>query len=132
MTDLTNFVYNKILEAVSKEFPGVPVKKQRQGVSDRFPIVTVIDIDNTEYEHDLSYTGRKSTMAWQIDVYANGSTAETKAKKIAKCIASCMEEALHTKRIMSEPMENAADTTIYRYCMRYSCNYDEDTKLMFS
>lgn len=132
MVDITNFVFNKIKPAILALYGGAAVSKTYQPTASTFPYVTFIDIDNAEFEHTLDYTERKSRQSWQIDIYMTGGTKETVAKQIVGAIADVMENQLHMKRISAKPVTNAADTTIYRYTMVYTCNFDEDRRLIYS
>jgi len=132
MVDITNFVFNKIKPAVLALYSSAVVSKTYQSTASAFPYVTFIDIDNSEFEHTLDYTERKTRMSWQIDIYMTGGTRETVSKQIAAVIADVMENQLHLKRISAKPVTNAADTTIYRYTMIYSCSFDEERRLIYS
>jgi len=132
MVDITNFVFNKIKPAVLALYSNAVVSKTYQNTTTTFPYVTFIDIDNPETSHTLSYTQRKSRPSWQIDIYMTGGTKETVSKQIAAAIADVMENQLHMNRVAAKPVTNAADTTIYRYTMIYSCNLDEDTQRIYS
>lgn len=132
MVDITNFVFSKIKPAVLALYSEAVVSKTYQTTAATFPYVTFIDIEDTEFEHTLDYTERKSSKSWQIDIYMTGGTKETVAKKIAAVIADVMENQLHMKRVSAKPVTNAADTTIYRYTMIYSCNFDEEMRLIYS
>lgn len=132
MVDITNFVYNKIKEAILDVAKTAKVEKQYQSTATSFPYVTIIDIDNTEISHTLDYQQRQSPVSWQIDIYANGGMREITAKKIAKAISEIMEDELHMRRVTAKPVTNVADTTIYRYMMIYDCKLDDDTQLIYS
>lgn len=132
MHDITNFVFNKIRVAVLALYENTVVSKTYQPTASTFPYVTFIDIEDSEIEHTLDYTERKSRKSWQIDIYMTGGTRESVAKKIAAAISGVMENDLHMKRISAKPVTNAADTTIYRYSMVYTCNFDEERRLIYS
>ena len=132
MLDFTNSILTKIKTAVLAIYPTAVIEKQYQSTAPSFPYVTVIDVDDPEISHDLSYTGRQSQPSWQIDIYMNGSTGEIVAKKIRDAIIPIMENELHMRRITAKPVTNAADTTIYRYMLRYDCTVDEDRQVIYS
>ena len=132
MLDFTNSIFTKIKAAVLAIYPAATIEKQYQPNAPSFPYVTVIDVDDPEISHDLSYTGRQSQPSWQIDIYMNGSTGEIVAKKIRDAIISVMENDLHMRRITARPVTNATDTTIYRYMLRYNCMVDEDRQVIYS
>ena len=132
MLDLTNSIYTQIKSAVLALYPNAKVDKQYQSIAPSFPYVTIIDVDDPEISHDLSYTGRQSQPSWQIDIYQNGSTGEIVAKKIRDVITPIMENHFHMRRITARPVTNVADTTIYRYMLRYDCMIDEDRQAIYS
>jgi hypothetical protein len=132
MLDLTNSIYTQIKTAVLALYPSAKVDKKYQSIAPSFPYVTVIDVDDPEISHDLSYTGRQSQPSWQIDIYQNGSTGEIVAKKIRDVITPIMENHFHMRRITARPVTNVADTTIYRYMLRYDCMIDEDRQAIYS
>lgn len=131
MLDLTNSIYTKIKDAVLAIYPNAVVQKQYQATYASFPCVTITDLGNPEIGHDLSYTGRQSQPSWQIDIYMNGRAGEIVAKKIRDAIIHVLEEQFHLSRIDARPMINAADTTIYRYMLRYNCKIDEDRQVIY-
>ena len=131
MVDITNFVYTKVKAAVNSIASTAVVEKQYQDTATTFPYVTVIDIDDPEISHNLDFKGRQSHPSWQIDIYTTGGARETNAKKIRDAIAIVMEDELHMQRIVAKPVTNVADTTIYRYAMRYDCKIDEDRQLIY-
>ncbi len=131
MLDLTNSIYTKIKSAVKAVYPNAIVEKTYQATSTKFPYVTITDIDNPEIGRNLSGTGKQSSPSWQIDVYASGSTGEIVAKEIRDAIIPVMEDLFFCNRDTSRPTVNAADTTIYRWTLRYSCKVDEDTECIY-
>lgn len=131
MLDLTNSIYTQIKTAILALYPKATVEKQYQATATSFPYVTIADVDDPEIGHDLSYTGRQSQPSWQIDIYANGSTGEIVAKKIRDAIIPILEGQLHLHRVTAKPVINAADTTIYRYMLRYNCTVAEDTQVIY-
>ena len=132
MVDITNLVFTKIKAAVITVVSTAKVEKTFQPTSTVFPAITIIDLNNPEISHTLDYKQRKSKPSWQIDIYMNGGTRETVAKKIAAAIAKVMEDDLRMNRVEARPIQNTADTSIYRYMMRYDCTVDEDTGNIYS
>lgn len=131
MYDLTNTIYTKVKQAVLALYPTAKVVKPYQAQTTTFPYVTVEDVNDFEVERSLDYGQRQSQYSCQIEVYMNGGTAETIAKKIANAIVEVMENQLHMTRNFSGTVDNVADTTIYRYVMRYKCKIDEDSKKIY-
>ena len=126
MLDLTNSIYTQIKTPILSLYPKATIEKQYQATTTSFPYVTITDVDNPEIGRNLSGTGKQSNPSWQIDIYANGSTGEITAKKIRDTIMPVCEETFFLTRDASKPVTNTADTTIYRWMLRYSCKVDED------
>lgn len=132
MVDITNFVYTKVKAAVLSVASDAKVEKTYQNSPTNFPCVTVIDLDTAEISKTLDYAQRKYRYSCQIDIYMIGGTKEIVAKKIRDVISDVLEKELHMQCTTSRPVTNAADTTIYRYVMRFDCKIDEDTLRIYS
>jgi hypothetical protein len=132
MRDFTNALYNDIKSAVQALYSNAVVSKQYQSESAQFPCVTIVDIDNPEISHTLDYKERFSKPSWQIDIYADGSTGEIVAKKIRDVIIPICEDDYHLTRIEAHTVVNAADTTIYRYMLRYNGILNESSGIIGS
>jgi pyruvate/2-oxoglutarate dehydrogenase complex dihydrolipoamide dehydrogenase (E3) component len=132
MIDITNLIYTKVKAAVIALYSAAKVEKQYQNTASTFPYVTVIDLDTAEIGKTLDYAQRKYRYSCQIDIYMTGGTKEIVAKKIRDAVAAVLENELHMQCITSKPVTNTADTTIYRYVMRYDCKIDEDTQRIYS
>lgn len=132
MRDFTNALYNDIKSAVQALYSNAVVSKQYQSTSATFPCVTIVDIDNTEISHTLDYKNQFSKPSWQIDIYMNGSMGEIVAKKIRDVIIPICEDTYHLTRIEAHTVTNAADTTIYRYMLRYSGVVNESSGIIGS
>lgn len=131
MLDLTNPIYTQIKAAVLALYPNAVVEKQYQATTTSFPYVTIADVDNSEIGRNLSGTGKQSNPSWQIDIYMNGGMGEIVAKKIRDAIMPICEDTFFLTRDASRPAINVADTTIYRWMLRYSCKVDEDTECIY-
>lgn len=131
MVNIQNQIFNSLKQNIETQFPNAKVRKDFQPVTSTFPTVTFYEIDNSEFEHTLDYTQRKSNLAFQIDIFTIGGTKESQAKTISKEISEMMENHYHMKRLFANPLVNA-DKDIYRYTMRYSCKIDEDWLLIYS
>ena len=131
MVDIQNQIFNSLKQRVETQFPNAKVCKDFQPVASSFPTITFYEIDNSEFEHNLDYTQRKSNLAFQIDIFTIGGTKESQAKAISKEISEVMENHYHMKRLFANPLDNA-DKDIYRYTMRYFCKIDEDRLLIYS
>lgn len=131
MVDIQNQVFNSLKQKIESEISGTKVQKDFQSVATTFPTITFYEIDNSELEHTLDYSQRKSNLAFQIDIFTVGGIRETQAKSIAKTVNRVMENEYHMKRLFANPLSNA-DKDIYRYTMRYSCKIDEEKLVIYS
>ena len=132
MVDIQNQIFNSLKTAIITDFPNVKVQKEYQPITSTFPTVTFYEIDNSAIFHTLDYTERKSSLAFQIDIFTTGGTKESTAKNIAKSVNLTLETTWQMKRVFANPIQNTADPDIYRYTMRYSCKIDEDKLLVYS
>lgn len=131
MVNVQNQIFNSVKQKIEKSFPSAKVQKDFQPVAAVFPTITFYEIDNSEFEHTLDYTQRKSNLAFQIDIFTTGGDKETQAKTISSIVNEVMEDEFHMKRVFSNPLSNA-DKDIYRFTMRYSCKIDEERLLIYS
>lgn len=131
MVNVQNQIFNSVKQKIEENFSSVNVQKDFQPTTTTFPTITFYEIDNSELEHTLDYTQRKSNLAFQIDIFTIGGTKESQAKSISQVINEVMENKFHTKRVFSNPLPNQ-DKYIYRFTMRYSCKIDEERLLIYS
>ncbi len=131
MVDIQNQIFNSLKQRIEIQFPNSKVCKDFQPVASTFPTITFYEIANSELEHTLDYTQRKSNLAFQIDIFTTGGTKESQAKAISKEICEVMENHYHMKRLFANPLVNA-DKDIYRYTIRYSCKIDEERLIIYS
>lgn len=131
MVDVQNQIFNSVKQKIEENFPSAKVQKDFQPTTTTFPTITFYEIDNSELEHALDYTQRKSNLAFQIDIFTIGGDKERQARKISSIVNEVMEDIFHIKRVFSNPLSNV-DKDIYRYTMRYSCKIDEERLLIYS
>ncbi len=72
MVNVQNQIFNSVKQKIEENFSSVNVQKDFQPTTTTFPTITFYEIDNSELEHTLDYTQRKSNLAFQIDIFTNG------------------------------------------------------------
>lgn len=131
MVNVQNQIFNSVKQKIEESFPPAKVQKDFQPTTTTFPTITFYEIDNSELEHTLDYTQRRSNLAFQIDIFTTGGDKEQQARKISSIVNEVMEGEFHMKRVFSNPLSNV-DKDIYRFTMRYSCKIDEERLLIYS
>lgn len=131
MVDVQNQIFNSVKQKIEGNFPSAKVQKDFQPTITTFPTITFYEIDNSELEHTLDYTQRKSNLAFQIDIFTTGGDKERQARKISVTVNEVMEDEFHMKRVFSNPLPNT-DKDIYRFTMRYLCKIDEESLTIYS
>lgn len=131
MVNIQNQIFNSLKQHIEQKISNAKIQKDFQPTTTTFPTITFCEIDNSEFEHTLDYTQRRSNLAFQIDIFATGGDKEQQARKISSIVNEVMEDGFHMKRVFSNPIESA-DKDIYRYTMRYSCKIDEQKLLIYS
>ena len=95
MVNVQNQIFNSVKQKIEENFSSVNVQKDFQPTTTTFPTITFYEIDNSELEHTLDYTQRKSNLAFQIDIFTIGGTKESQAKSISQVINEVMENKFH-------------------------------------
>lgn len=131
MIDISPSVFTKVKAAVLAVSANATIENQYQDTVTEFPYVTVIEYDNALASQTLDYKEDVSRLMYQVDVYVSGGGAGMEAMKIAMAISNVMCKDLKFKRTQGRPMPNA-DTSIYRYAMRFEGLIEETTGRVFN
>lgn len=95
--------------------------------SQYFPCVTIEEKNNSNAEGETDLVEKRSAVMYEINVYDNSPTKMEKCRKLAKVIDGYLSGIIGFERSMSQPFPNEADSTIYRYLMRYEGYVDNET-----
>lgn len=127
MIDIEYDVYS----AVKNGLPSSINCKQYYQKSERqFPLVTVEEINNAEYEDgiDSSCDENFVTVGYEVNIYTNTGNKKSECKTLAKSVDSIMRGIGFT-RIYSSPIPNQDDSTIFRIVCRYNAVVDKNKQI---
>lgn len=121
MTDIESTVFQRIYDAVIKEFPTANIVSEDTENPASFPTVAIVEQDNTVYEKTIDSSGLEnhSKLMYTVNVYTNNSSKrKSEAKKIMSIADMAMQDMLF-RRIMLSPAPNI-DRSVYRLMARYT------------
>lgn len=130
-TSLTDNIYKDLksyLFEKSKYNPSVVRKALQQ--SKKFPLVTIIEENNSFSSGTLKYKSREiiDSLYWEINIYAIDKSFQGKTISNAEIcdelkvlIDNIMSNRYKLTRLSCRPTPNL-DQNIYRITMRYTCN----------
>ena len=128
MIDVEIDVFDRVARAILKECPGAYVSSMHVTAPPQFPAVSLIETSNIEQASmaDSSDGENASAVVYTMNVYSNSATsAKEECRRIA-AIASAEMRAMNMTRLMCEPIDNAADPSIYRIVVRYAGLVDKN------
>lgn len=121
MIDIENVVFNAVATALRAKHEGIFVTGEAIDVPSAFPAVSFLERSNSALEKTQTAESRENhaVLMYEADVYSNlGSGKKQQAKAIAAEIDALMEQ-MGFIRTFGQPIDNFADTSIYRYKLRY-------------
>lgn len=121
MIDIESTVFSAVAAVLRKEYDGIFVSGEAVSVPTAFPAVTLVERSNSVYEKMQTADRRENhaVLMYEADIYSNlASGKKQQAKEIAAKIDAVMQN-LGFIRTFGQPIDNFADTSIYRYKLRY-------------
>lgn len=121
MINKENEVFTRVRNAVLAEFPNADVDGSYQQVPSTFPHVSLYMSDTYVPENaiDSSLEPEYMAMTFEVNVYSNSvSGKKQEAKKIMGIIFDTMYE-MNFRMIVSSPVPNLNDSSIYRQTARF-------------
>lgn len=112
-----NQIYTYVKNKLTTEYPSIYVTGERLNVSERFPCVSIVSIDDRPISETLDFTESNRRSTFDVNVYTNTSLVD--AKDIMNCVRSAFKECMYRCKVC-EPLDNLNDTKIKRYVGRYS------------
>lgn len=122
MIDVEADIYSMAAEAVIAEFPGAYVSGEHVTTPPMFPAVFLEQTLSAELESARDSSGEENANAltWTANVYSNSrSGAKAECKAIMATLDAQMRRANMT-RLSAQPIDNAADPSIYRMAGRWA------------
>lgn len=96
-------------------------------VEQKFPSVTVEEKRNAISEDEMDLVEKRTELVYDINVYDNGKKQTEVCRTIAGVIDEYMAKEMGFQRTVGEPFPNVADSTIFRYFLRYEGYLDTET-----
>lgn len=120
MIDIENKVFTTVYEAVTAEFPDADVVSEGVFSSPKFPLVTLIQEENTTLARtqDDALTEHHATVMFECNVYSNDKRRKSTCKAIAQIVDNTMQNMKFTRSFMGQTPNE--DQTIYRMTLRYT------------
>lgn len=122
MVDIENEVFNRVAQALRKEFTGIQVYSERIAAMSSFPAVILIEDENARPQGTLSLSNDPQLSAdlmYTAEIYSNlTSGKKSEAKRIREVVAREMN-AMGFNQTYSNPTDNV-DRTIFRYTLRFT------------
>lgn len=128
MINKENEVFTRVRNAVLAEFPIADVDGSYQQVPSTFPHVSLYMSDTYVPENAIDSSDEPEYMAmtFEVNVYSNSvSGKKQEAKKIMGIIFDTMYE-MNFRMIVSSPVPNLNDSSIYRQTARFEGSADRD------
>ncbi len=127
MIDAEELIFKKVADAFSAAYPDGAVYREVVEVPDRFPCLTLVEIDNVAYQpsQDLASMEHHATVTYEINVYSNEPDGGKQACKAVMALADEQMQRLGFTRLICSQIKNA-DSKIYRMTARYRAVISED------
>lgn len=121
MIDIEISLFNEIARPLVAKYPDVYASSRAIVAPPRFPAVTIIQSVNSEVQSRVDTSGEENanSLTYDVNVYSNSAKD---GKTICKDILQIVDEVMRNRnftRVFSEPLDNAADPSIYRMHARY-------------
>lgn len=122
MIDIENEVFDRVAQALRKEFTGIQVYGERIAAMSNFPAVILIEDENARPQGTLSLSNDPQLSAdlmYTAEIYSNlTSGRKSEAKRIREVVAREMND-MGFDQEYSKPTDNV-DRTIFRYILRFT------------
>lgn len=119
MIDIENELYTRIAKRLRNEFDPINISGEFVKKPAQFPHVTIIQKDDSTYRPSMTHEEVHSLVMFEVNVYSNKITGKkSECKKIMKTINEEFMD-MGFERLVSRPIQNLEDATIYRMVARY-------------
>lgn len=126
MIDIRNKVLTTLTLSLEEKFPDIVVQSPYEATSPKFPCVTFEEISNSTDVNSLDSAGEfASNISYEINIFTFGNKSQTNCLKIRNEIDNVMNTQLGMLRTSSSKVVNYADTSVFRWVLRYSCTVDK-------
>ena len=128
MIDIETDVFSRVSANVRAEYPDIFMSGEYVKVPPSFPTVSLVEMDNTPVVSTQTSSDLENhvSVMFEVNVYSNKKVGKkSECKKILALIDKEMMDIGFT-RIMSQPIPNMDDATIYRMTARYKAIVSKD------
>lgn len=123
IVDITNEVYTEL----KNQLVGITVLTGFPETQPNFPCVTIEENSNTIRPDTIDTSGEKhNVVRLDINIFTNSKTKMQDAKNIRNSIDEILSGTYRMNRDFSDVIHNYADSSLYRYVMRYSFTIDNN------
>lgn len=121
MIDVENEIFASVANPLREKYENIFITSEYVKSPPSFPCVSIIEMDNVVYQKTgtTDVMENHAQLLYEINVYSNKTTGKkTEVKKIIKGIDKIFGQIGFT-RIMSAPVPNEQNNSIYRMVSRY-------------
>ena len=121
MIDIETDVFSIVSSHIFAEYPSIVMVGEYVKVPPSFPAISLVEMDNAPVVSTQTSSDAENhvTVMYEVNVYSNKKTGKkSECKKLLSRINDTMQ-FLGFTRIMSQPIPNMDDATIYRMVARY-------------
>lgn len=120
-------ITNEILTKLKTDLTGVKVVTSFQSGGEVYPKVVFTETDNSTDSTTVDSSGENhNIIAFDVNIFTNGSRQMSDAKKIRNDIDAIMADFYGMERTVSQGIPNYLNKDLYRYTLRYNCIVDEN------
>lgn len=128
MIDIENQVIDAAIKALRAEYGQIYVYGEAVDIPAGYPCVTIIEQNNSVAQRYIDSGGIENAvdLMYEVNVYSNLKNGKRQqAKEIRNYINRIMED-MGFVRMLSQPVANLSDTSIYRILSRYEARADNN------
>lgn len=121
MIDIYDRVFGTVYRAAKGVNPNCDVQDAYTAVPSTFPLVTVLETDNSTSSHVIGTHNpeKMARVTYQIEVYSNApDTRRSECRQIMAAVSNALI-ASNFDRELLYPTPNYADATVYRLTARF-------------
>lgn len=128
MIDIESIIFNRIATVFRASYPDGFIAGEYVPQPPRFPSVSLVEVRNEPFRmsQDSGSLERHARIEYEVNIYSNkdvGKKAE--CREIAKIIDEEFAKLGFTRRLF-QPVQNFADSSIYRIYARYRATVGDD------
>lgn len=115
--DVTNEIYTRLKNSINN----CTILASYPDIAPSFPCIIIEEGSNTVLQETIDSGGQHhSEVLLELNIFSNSQAKITEVKSLRNQIDAILGDEYGMSRIFSGAIPNLADTTIYRYVMRYS------------